>query len=132
MKTCRAENCDSTDLATRSALCREHHREYVREHYRSNKVSYVEKAKRHRTDNRELIRQAKSVPCLDCGQTYPYYVMDFDHRENKEFTLGNYAAMGRKQILAEISKCDVVCSNCHRMRTASRAGYSIVTADMVE
>lgn len=132
MKQCRIEDCKSTDLATRSALCKEHHREYVREHYRSNTQSYLDKAKKHRTSNGELIRQAKSVPCFDCKQSYPYYVMDFDHKENKEFTLGLYRNMGKNQILTEIAKCDVVCSNCHRMRTAQRAGYGISMEQVVE
>ena len=125
MKQCRVENCDSTDLATRSAMCKAHHREYTRAHYKANKSYYVDKAKRHKSDNGELVREAKSVPCMDCGGTFPYYVMDFDHREGKSFTLGKYREMGKQQILQEIEKCDVVCSNCHRVRTATRAGYSV-------
>lgn len=133
MKQCKIESCESTDLATRSALCKPHHREYTRNHYAQNKQAYLDKAKRTRTDNGALIREAKSAPCADCGQTYPYYVMDFDHRDNKEFTLGNYRSMGRKQILSEIAKCDVVCANCHRERTAARAGYgtTIIIQSMV-
>lgn len=26
-------------------------------------------------------RQLKEVPCGDCNIKYPYYVMDFDHRD---------------------------------------------------
>jgi hypothetical protein len=28
------------------------------------------------------------------------------------------------RLAAEIGKCDIVCANCHRMRTARRAGWS--------
>jgi hypothetical protein len=54
---------------------------------------------------------------------YPPYVMDFDHvRDKKSFEIG--IAVGRNKPLAkllpEIEKCDVVCSNCHRVRTHNR------------
>jgi len=107
-------------------MCKKHHRDYTRAHYAANKQYYVDKAARHNAAAAKLVREAKSVSCMDCGNTYPYYVMDFDHRENKEFTLGGSGSKsGRQKILAEIEKCDVVCSNCHRIRTATRAGYHI-------
>lgn len=47
--------------------------------------------------------------------------MDFDHREDKKFSISQKAYFGaRKQVLDEIKKCDVVCSNCHRERTYQR------------
>ncbi len=36
---------------------------------------------RLREETRVIVREAKSVPCADCGVKYPYYVMDFDHRD---------------------------------------------------
>lgn len=69
---------------------------------------------------RDLIQQAKDVPCNDCGIKYPYYVMDFDHRipSQKSFTIAsNISKYSLDQIKNEISKCDIVCANCHRIRT---------------
>jgi hypothetical protein len=64
----------------------------------------------------------KSRACADCGIKYPYYVMDFDHREGeiKQYELNRIDRMSIKAILREIEKCDVVCSNCHRVRTYER------------
>lgn len=80
---------------------------------------------RHR--NREIIQQAKRVPCADCGREYPPYVMDFDHRpgEEKCFNLSMGLACGLRSelIKAEMAKCDVVCSNCHRIRTFKRRDH---------
>lgn len=72
---------------------------------------------------RKLIIEAKSKPCVDCKKSYPYYVMDFDHvRGTKEFGLAiaANACFKVERILREIEKCDVVCSNCHRERSARR------------
>lgn len=52
--------------------------------------------------------------------SYPSYVMDFDHiKGTKIGALSRMAGDGKPlaSILAEIAKCDVVCANCHRLRT---------------
>jgi hypothetical protein len=83
------------------------------------------KASRQRKD-RELVKQyivkyKESKPCADCNMCYPYYVMDFDHLPEfkKSFGIGGtYQSMTR--VLKEIAKCEVVCANCHRVRTFKR------------
>lgn len=51
--------------------------------------------------------------------------MDFDHvRGKKSFNIGG-GKMGTpsfEAIEVEIAKCDLVCANCHRIRTEKR-GY---------
>jgi hypothetical protein len=73
---------------------------------------------------RQVIRKAKSIPCADCGINYPWYVMDFDHvRGEKKFGIAQMIQhQGIATIQQEIAKCDVVCSNCHRIRTYNRTG----------
>ncbi len=69
---------------------------------------------------REFIREQKRKPCADCGVEYPYYVMDFDHRDpnEKSFTIATYGyRVSEVKLLAELAKCDVVCANCHRERS---------------
>lgn len=69
------------------------------------------------------IQDLKSkTPCLDCKISYPYYVMDFDHvrgRKHKN-VMELIPTLSKKKIDEEISKCEIVCSNCHRERTHSR------------
>lgn len=68
---------------------------------------------------RELKNKAKDVPCMDCGIKYPPYVMDFDHKGDKVFEIAaaSSAFMSLEKLVKEINKCDVACSNCHRIRT---------------
>ncbi len=77
--------------------------------------------KRHHGKRRELLKQLKAKPCADCQVQYQACVMDFDHREG-EVKLFNIGRDRRplKAILTEAAKCDVVCANCHRLRTAER------------
>ena len=65
----------------------------------------------------------KSKPCADCKKRYPPYVMDFDHLGSKKKTAAVSALLRRsayKQALAEVKKCELVCANCHRIRTFKR------------
>lgn len=70
-----------------------------------------------------IVNELKSVPCMDCNVQYPPYVMDFDHvKDEKVMAVARMISDGLalKTILAEIAKCEVVCSNCHRSRTHKR------------
>ncbi len=70
---------------------------------------------------RQIIEAAKQRPCGDCGQTFPFYVMDFDHvRGEKRGTVASLARFTGGPLQDEIAKCDVVCANCHRKRTYAR------------
>lgn len=69
---------------------------------------------------RDLVLKNKEKPCKDCGQHYPYFIMEFDHvKGDKKFTLSTATSGGRslKSIQEEIDKCEVVCANCHRIRS---------------
>jgi hypothetical protein len=59
--------------------------------------------------------------CVDCGEDDPL-VLEFDHRSEKLLRASETAA-GRP-VLDEIAKCDVVCANCHRRRTARRGRFA--------
>ena len=69
----------------------------------------------------EFLRDLRRVPCADCRRTFPPYVMDFDHRDpaSKLFAImaGKTLLKNREVLLAEVAKCDVVCANCHAIRT---------------
>ena len=72
---------------------------------------------------RVVMDTLKNVPCADCSNSYPPYCMDFDHIPERGEKLGAVATMwsyGEETFLAEIAKCDIVCSNCHRSRTHNR------------
>jgi hypothetical protein len=106
---------------------KEKQRAAAREWARRNKDNTNFHRTNARRKSRDIVQSIKEkTPCADCGQHYPYFVMDFDHREDVD-KLAHVATMvgknaAHKKVMEEIDKCDVVCANCHRIRTARRAG----------
>lgn len=119
-----ANNSKADGLQAMCKLCRSL---YVRNHYRANKNTYKKNIKRRQKEIKNYIHEKKSVPCSDCEIKYPSYVMEFDHLKNKKFNIsGSHLSQGFFKIKEEIEKCDVVCANCHRERTAKSCGYSVI------
>ena len=61
--------------------------------------------------------------CADCGYKGHPHALEFDHLPGsvKCFSIGTkLASFGTERVMAEIAKCEVVCANCHRIRTAER------------
>jgi len=63
----------------------------------------------------------ESSGCADCGITN-HIVLDFDHLRDKKYNISRMVHDGFtwKQIKKELEKCEVVCANCHRIRTYLR------------
>jgi hypothetical protein len=57
--------------------------------------------------------------CIDCGYNEYPCALDFDHRDpsDKTFNVGHGFGYNLDFLLEEIAKCDVRCSNCHRVKT---------------
>ncbi len=113
---------------TRGPYCRQCRRAYAKAHYAANRDLYIERARRPNGIVREqrvacLIEFLNSNPCVDCGERDPA-VLEFDHIQGKDFTISERLRDTKWEVvLAEIAKCDVVCANCHRRRTAERGGF---------
>ena len=71
---------------------------------------------------KEWLREYKeSTPCKDCGKKFPAVCMDFDHLSDKKYNISTMRGdHSRENIVAEMAKCELVCANCHRIRTRDR------------
>lgn len=90
---------------------KEHYNKYLRERGKKNSLK---------------LQELKTKPCIDCGNSFPPVCMDFDHvRGEKKYNVGAmaYSTRSWELILEEISKCDLVCSNCHRIRSYERKQF---------
>lgn len=96
-------------------------------HYHANKEKIKARArarnKKQTAVNRAYVNKIKQQSkCIDCGETNPL-VLDFDHvHGRKKECISNMvrSAYSLKTIKREIEKCEVRCSNCHRIATYKR------------
>lgn len=70
-----------------------------------------------------MMQELKSKPCMDCVKCFPVEAMDFDHvRGKKVKEIGFMWSWNRDRLKEELAKCELVCANCHRLRTEMRRG----------
>ena len=73
-----------------------------------------------------VIDYLKSHPCIQCGEK-DILVLEFDHRSQIDKTLNIaqaiYSGWTTAKVQNEISKCDVLCANCHKRKTARQLGW---------
>ena len=67
----------------------------------------------------------KGGECQDCHGKFDDCVFDFDHRDPmmKVMDIGHMVSLGLnlEDLKPELDKCDLVCANCHRLRTNSKS-----------
>jgi len=108
------------------SYCRDCQRVYRQKHYQSNKKKYIVKAAIWRAKHREEFYQwLLQQNCLDCGNS-DIRVLEFDHvRGEKEKDIARLIGNVSFTVLKkELDKCDIVCANCHRIRTAIQFNQS--------
>lgn len=96
--------------------------------YLLHRDSYLARASKRQQENREanykyVCEYLSEHGCVDCDET-DIVVLDFDHVRGKKLDSIN-RLMNRKPaiVIAEILKCVVRCSNCHRRRHAKEKGF---------
>lgn len=95
--------------------------------YKNRKDLYAAQ-KRHRDENhKKMWELLENSECKDCRIADPR-VLEFDHldRKEKSFNIARAIAGSTRSwasIKKEIDKCDIVCANCHRIRTMEYGNY---------
>lgn len=108
---------------------RAYHREYMRAYLQDPdvKAKHLARVKRNsqrqRESNMARVNEIRDNPCTDCGQRFPLECMEFDHVGSKAREISRLIAFSWKTIEAELKKCELVCANCHKIRTFARAGW---------
>lgn len=92
-------------------------RRYKREYYHRNKKVLYRKSVKRRNELVKFVHDIKSSLKCECGESHPA-TLDFHHVDasKKDINISRALVRGwsKEHLLEEISKCRVICSNCHR------------------
>lgn len=95
---------------------------YVEYEERQNKL----RLKRQK-ERKEFIEQYKiEQGCCKCGYNNHPAALDFSHKNpsEKDFNISMGRFYSIKKLMEEIQKCDILCANCHREKTAVDQDYT--------
>lgn len=92
---------------------------------RRNKHRQQQLSRRSRNIN-HIWKYLSGKCCVECGITN-LIVLEFDHIEPND-KCGNISDLARdgysiKNLQREMEKCQVLCANCHRIKTAKERGW---------
>jgi len=75
--------------------------------------------KRRKVAQEYVLKHLLKNPCKTCNEADPI-VLDFDHISDKEFNISEAVSHGLSldKLQKEMDKCDILCANCHRRKTA--------------
>lgn len=128
MKRCTRCGVESNDFArnrTKSDglqnVCRVCTKTYNRQRYIEDPQRQLAANRVTKERNRQrFIDYKQTLSCTDCGNV-DWRVLEFDHLSDK---IGNVSELAIhwswERLMTEIEKCEVVCANCHRIRTHER------------
>ena len=110
--------------ALRSTRCKKCRKDYYKKYYQNNKKRCISKVSKRKKKLRDWLTEFKSKKsCIDCKQVFECpEVLEFDHTgTDKRANVSSLTTKVSQEILEkEIAKCELVCANCHRIRTWNR------------
>ena len=116
-------------LGIRHVTCRNCQKEYQQKWYEGHKDTHLANVQSRKVEARQEARQfvleyLYSHPCSKCGETDPI-VLEFDHIRGKEEEIARLITNGASidRLEKEMRRCQVLCSNCHRRKTAKEQGW---------
>jgi hypothetical protein len=117
-------------LGIRSPTCKKCKAKFDRNYYQGRKEEHKETTKLQKAERRKVAQQfiinyLRDRSCVDCGER-DIRVLEFDHvRGTKKMAISRMVANGYaiQSIQKELSKCEVRCGNCHRIKTTKERGW---------
>lgn len=97
------------------------HHSYCKKCLRNKNIAYSKDRIRNNKTTEFINNYKSDHECMDCGHKYDYWITDFDHVDGvKVLNINKMKRHSLENVKNEIEKCELVCANCHRVRTWNR------------
>lgn len=123
---CRCAPCRRAQ-GVRAREYRDRNRDRFREQRRTEYATDPERFKRA---NKAMTSRRKAIlgrfktlkGCARCGYSANPLALEFHHRDpaEKEFNVSEKVSRSWQAVKTEVRKCEVLCSNCHRIEEGSK------------
>ena len=88
---------------------------------RRRSVKAKQNTHQYRREQKQRLIEYMGGKCVDCGYSGHPAAFDLDHVIGiKQRIIAHLLEGSWYQLLEEASKCNLVCANCHRIRTYAR------------
>ena len=96
-----------------SSYCKDCQKANKKIHYANNKENYITNGLKNK---KWFMDYKRGLECNRCGFSHPA-ALDFHHKDpsTKEIRFDRVSKNNQEKIMKEIEKCEVLCSNCHRI-----------------
>lgn len=108
----------------RQKACKACRKIEISQWYERHKEEHLLNVRKNTDAQRQILREYITAylgqhPCVECGES-DVIVLEFDHLSDKERAISEMIARGVsiEKLQREIEKCQVLCANCHRRKTA--------------
>ena len=95
-----------------------------RERYQRRAETLRKRLNQERANRKQELVQMLGGRCVDCFQVPHLAAFEFDHIGPKTAPVSSLLSRASlwKRAVIEAQQCELVCANCHRIRTANRSG----------
>ena len=104
--------------------CKPCRKDYDRKYHARHRVRRVAQARARQQRFLDWHRALKgNTPCADCGGSFHFAAMQWDHLpgSTKITEIADLLRTGSsRKLREEIAKCELVCANCHAVRSYER------------
>lgn len=124
-------NNNKNNICGKGNTCKECNKKYQKQWYLKNKDGHIKgsayHSKRYADRNRYFIyRYLRFCECKFCGEKN-IIKLEFDHLHNKLSTISKMIMTHSiDNIKKEIRKCQILCSNCHMVKTAKEQNWNVI------
>lgn len=109
-----------------NSICKDCNKARSKQYYKENLIKHKKEVRKRKIKHlkniqKQILEYLEKNPCVKCGED-DILVLEFDHLRDKKLEITSMIrnTLSWNTIREEINKCQVLCANCHKRKTAEQ------------